>query len=165
MCLLVPLISDPNQGEQPTLLRKPARAVGRSPRRLHSACDLAGVVDLGDLEQHVRTAEPEQADRVLVALGARVVDRGYPSPWVLLQLYEGCSEDVTSPVGFRRCLARPAALRRLMADSARGGASSTRALRQTAQRRYEWSVSAPQLAQSYTRGEGGATIRPMVSGG
>lgn len=56
-------------------------------RRLRSVCELAGGArTLGDVERFVRGAHPEDADRVLLALVGRAVDRDELAARVLLQL-------------------------------------------------------------------------------
>jgi hypothetical protein len=54
---------------------------------LQAACEAAdGSATLGQLEQYVRDAQPQDADRVLVSLVARAVDRDALAARVLLQL-------------------------------------------------------------------------------
>jgi hypothetical protein len=57
-------------------------------RRLAPVCQLGGDLrTLGDLERHVRTADPADADRILLALVTRVVDHDdHLAARVLLQL-------------------------------------------------------------------------------
>ena len=60
----------------------------RAARRLHHVCTLAGKAQtLGDLERHVRSAPPEDADAILLALVRRVVEHDDAlASRVLLQL-------------------------------------------------------------------------------
>ncbi|HEX6419032.1 MAG TPA: hypothetical protein VFZ77_11070 [Acidimicrobiales bacterium] len=56
-------------------------------RRLRAVCERAGgAATLEDVERYVRAATPEQADRVLLALVARAVERDDLAARVLLQL-------------------------------------------------------------------------------
>lgn len=56
-------------------------------RRLGSVCEIAGgALSLGDVERFVRAAPPPDADRVLLALVSRAVDRDGLAARVLLQL-------------------------------------------------------------------------------
>lgn len=56
-------------------------------RRLRPVCDAAGgALSLGDIERFVRGAHPEDADRVLLALVARAIERDELAARVLLQL-------------------------------------------------------------------------------
>jgi DNA-directed RNA polymerase specialized sigma24 family protein len=59
---------------------------GAAARRLDDVLALAGVSSLAALEQHVRTASPADADRVLVSLVARAVEGDAAAARVLLQL-------------------------------------------------------------------------------
>jgi hypothetical protein len=56
-------------------------------RRLRSVCEAAGGArSLGDIERFVRAAHPEDADRVLLALVSRAIEREQLAARVLLQL-------------------------------------------------------------------------------
>lgn len=55
-------------------------------RRLADVCSLTGARSLAELEQHVRVAAPEDADRVLLALVTRAVAGDSTAARVLLQL-------------------------------------------------------------------------------
>ena len=57
-----------------------------STRRLRPVCDLAGVVSPAELERYVRSAAPEDADRILLALVERALAGDQLSARTLLQL-------------------------------------------------------------------------------
>jgi hypothetical protein len=57
-----------------------------STRRLGAVCALAGVASLAELERYVRTAAPEDADRILLALVERALGGEQLAARTLLQL-------------------------------------------------------------------------------
>jgi hypothetical protein len=61
-------------------------AARSSTRRLRDVCDLAGVPSIAQLERYVRSAPPEDADRILVALVTRALGGEQLAARVLLQL-------------------------------------------------------------------------------